>query len=150
MSSTALPFTSWPMPRKLAAGLFVAALALTLLGATTYLAGALFLALNKVDPRRAGFWSIARYWGAYADDPALRKKLVASIAVPATGLLVVLPIALVAAMRPAARYTVTRASRTRPRSPTPACCSTPPRAAPRASWSGATAAASSRCPASCR
>jgi len=100
MSDIALPFTSWPTSRKLAAALFAAAVALTLLGATAYLAGALFLVLNKVEPRRADFWSIAHYWDIYADDPALRKKLVASVLVPGTALLIVLPVALVAAARP--------------------------------------------------
>ncbi len=61
---------------------------------------ALFLVLNKADPRQADLWSISRYWDLYADDPVLRKKLVASIAIPATALLVVLPIALITAMRP--------------------------------------------------
>ncbi|MBE7416733.1 MAG: type IV secretory system conjugative DNA transfer family protein [Ideonella sp.] len=100
MNSVALSFTAWPMPRKVAAALFATALTVILVCAAAYLAGALFLVLNKLDPRRADLWSIAHYWDAYADDPAQRKKLVAAIAAPGSALLVVLPVALVAALRP--------------------------------------------------
>ena len=100
MSTAALPTTAWTPARKVAAGAFATVLVLVLLGAASYSAGALFLVLNKADPRQADLRSIARYWDLYADDPTLRKKLVASVAIPATALLVVLPIALIAAMRP--------------------------------------------------
>jgi type IV secretion system protein VirD4 len=60
----------------------------------------LFLVLNKANPRQAGWTSIAHYWELYADDAALRKKLVASMAVSGLGLLVLLPGALFVAARP--------------------------------------------------
>lgn len=86
--------------RKVAAGLFAALGAAALAGAAIYLAGVLFLVLNKADPRQSGWGSIVRYWQLYGDDPALRRKLVASTAVSGLVLLVLLPGALVAAARP--------------------------------------------------
>lgn len=100
MSTAALPTKAWTPSRKAAAGAFATILVLVLLGAASYSASALFLVLNKADPRQADLWSISRYWDLYYDDPALRKKLVASIAITATALLVVLSIALVSAVRP--------------------------------------------------
>lgn len=100
MSTVTVPITAWTPSRKVAAVAFATVLVLVLLGAASYSAGALFLVLNKADPRQADLWSIVRYWDLYAREPTLHKKLVASIALPAIALLVVLPIALIAAMRP--------------------------------------------------
>jgi len=97
---TALPFSAWSTGRKLAAGLFAILGYAALAGMALYLAGVLFLLLNKANPRQAGWASIAHYWQLYADDAALRKKLVASMAVSGLGLLVLLPCALLVAARP--------------------------------------------------
>jgi type IV secretion system protein VirD4 len=98
--STALPFSAWPMGRKVAAGVFALGSYVALACTAVYLAGVLFLVLNKANPRQAQWTSIAHYWQLYADDTALRKKLVASMAVSGLGLLVLLPGALFAAARP--------------------------------------------------
>jgi type IV secretion system protein VirD4 len=96
----ALPFSAWPMGRKVAAGVFALAGVVGLAFAAVYLSAALFLVLNKADPRQAQFTSIAHYWALYADDAALRRRLLASMALSGFGLLVVLPGALIAAARP--------------------------------------------------
>ena len=96
----ALPFAAWPTGRKVAAGVFAVIGYVALACAAVYMAGVLFLVLNKADPRQAGFTSIARYWDLYADDAGLRGKLVASMVVSGLGLLVVLPGALFVASRP--------------------------------------------------
>jgi type IV secretion system protein VirD4 len=100
VSSLALPMSAWPVSRKVAAALFAALGLLGLACAAVYLSAVLFLVLNKADPRQARFTSIAHYWQLYADDPALRKKLLASMGLCGIGLLVVLPAALFAAARP--------------------------------------------------
>jgi len=100
VNSLALPMSAWPVSRKVAAALFAALSLLGLACAALYLSAVLFLVLNKVDPRQARFTSIAHYWQLYADEPALRKKLLASMVVCGIGLLVVLPTALFAAARP--------------------------------------------------
>jgi type IV secretion system protein VirD4 len=99
MSGAASLPTAWPAGRKAAAALFAVASYAALACATVYPSGALFLVLNKADPRQAKLTSIVRYWHLYADDPPLRKKLIASIAASSTALLVVLPAAVVAATR---------------------------------------------------
>lgn len=99
-SVTALPFTAWPMGRKVAAGVFAVAGYFALACAAVYLAGVLFLVLNKADPRQAQFASIVHYWDLYAGDAQLRKKLQLAIGVSGFGLLVLLPAGLVAAARP--------------------------------------------------
>ncbi len=99
-SVTALPFSAWPTGRKLAASVFAVVGYIALAGAAVYLAGVMFLLLNKADPRQARFASIVHYWGLYADDAQLRKKLQLSIGVSGIGLLVALPIGLVVAARP--------------------------------------------------
>ena len=96
----ALPMSSWPAGRKVAAGLFALAGFATLACAAVYLSAVIFLLLNKANPRQAQFTSITRYWDLYADDTQLRKKLVASMVVSGVGLLIVLPGALIAAARP--------------------------------------------------
>jgi type IV secretion system protein VirD4 len=96
----ALPLSAWPMGRKVGAIVFAVLGYAALAVAAAYLSGALFLVLNKADPRQAHMASIARYWALYADDPILRRKLQASIVVCGVGLLVVLPIVLVVAARP--------------------------------------------------
>ena len=94
------PMASWPMGRKVAAGLF-ASLGLVALGcAAVYLSAVLFLLLNKANPMQAQFGSIVHYWGLYADDALLRQKLQIAMALSGFGLLVVLPAGLVAAARP--------------------------------------------------
>ena len=101
MSSVAAPsMSSWSAPRKLAATLFGAACVVALACAAVYASAALFLLLNKADPRQARLGSIVHYWQLYADDARLRRMLVASMAVSGIGLLIVLPAALVAAARP--------------------------------------------------
>jgi type IV secretion system protein VirD4 len=91
---------SWPMPRKIAAALFAAACMVGLACAAVYLSAVLFLVLAKADPRQAHFTSITHYWALYAEDPRLRKSLIASMLVSGVGLLVVLPAALISAARP--------------------------------------------------
>jgi type IV secretion system protein VirD4 len=100
VSSLALPMSAWPVSRKVAAALFGALGLIGLACAVVYLSAVLFLVLNKADPRQARFTSIAHYWQLYADEPALRKKLLASMGLCGIGLLVVLPAALFAAARP--------------------------------------------------
>jgi type IV secretion system protein VirD4 len=99
-SSTALPFSAWPMGRKVAAGVFTLGSYAALACTAVYLAGVLFLVLNKAHPGQAQFASIVHYWALYADDPGLRRRLVAAMTLSGVGLLVVLPGALVAAARP--------------------------------------------------
>jgi type IV secretion system protein VirD4 len=96
----ALPMSTWPAGRKVAASLFALAGFATLACAAVYLSAVIFLLLNKANPRQAQFTSITRYWDLYADDTQLRKKLVASMVVSGVGLLIVLPGALIAAARP--------------------------------------------------
>ncbi len=95
-----LSMSTWSTGRKVAASLFAVLGAAALIGAAVYLAGVLFLVLNKADPRQARWGSIVRYWQLYGDDALLRRKLIVSTAVSGLGLLVVLPGALLAAARP--------------------------------------------------
>jgi type IV secretion system protein VirD4 len=99
-SITALPFSSWPTSRKVAAGAFAIVSYGALACAAVYLAGALFLVLNKANPKQAQFASIVHYWDLYADDAQLRKKLQLAAGVSGVGLLILLPAGLVAAARP--------------------------------------------------
>jgi type IV secretion system protein VirD4 len=99
-SVAALPFSSWPTGRKLAAVAFAIIGYVALACASVYLAGVLFLLLNKANPGQAQFASIVQYWDLYADDAALRKTLQLAIGVSGVGLLVLLPAGLVAAARP--------------------------------------------------
>lgn len=96
----ALPASAWSTGRKVAATIFglVAYGALSL--AALYLAGVLFLVINKANPAQARLTSIVRYWHLYADDAKLRKRLQISIGVSGGGLLILLPAGLVAAARP--------------------------------------------------
>ncbi|MDQ2736053.1 MAG: type IV secretory system conjugative DNA transfer family protein [Pseudomonadota bacterium] len=98
-SAASLPISSWPAPRKVAAGLFGAACLVALSCAAIYVSGVLFLLLNKADPHQAHFASIVRYWDLYAEDPPLRKKLLGSIAASGVGLMFLLPGALIAGAR---------------------------------------------------
>lgn len=98
-SPSALPFSAWSTGTKVAAGIFALLGYGILVCAAIYLSAALFLLLNKANPAQARFASIVRYWHLYADDPPLRKKLLAAIGVSAAGLLVVLPVALAATGR---------------------------------------------------
>jgi type IV secretion system protein VirD4 len=96
----ALPFSAWPRRRQIAAGVFTAAGYLALAGAAVYLAGVLFLVLNKANPQQATWGSIVHYWQLYADDAALRSKLLVAMVMSGVALLIALPGALVAAVRP--------------------------------------------------
>ena len=96
----ALPLSTWSRQRKLAAGLFGGLLLMGLALAALYLSAALFLLLNKADPRQAGLTSTLDYWSLYADDDRLHRKLLTALAVSFGGLLVVLPGALFVAARP--------------------------------------------------
>lgn len=98
-STAALPMASWSAGRKVAAWVFGVIGFALLAGAAIYLSAALFLLLNKANPTQARFDSIVAYWQLYSDDPALRKRLVASVVVSGVVLLVVLPAALLAAAR---------------------------------------------------
>ena len=102
MNGAAASTTTWSPGRKAAAWLFALGGLFALGCAGYYLSGALFLVLNKANPTQARFGSIVRYWQLYAQDPPLRKKLIAAIAI-SSGLQVVLPVALVAATRPRRR-----------------------------------------------
>ncbi|MEO6898214.1 MAG: type IV secretory system conjugative DNA transfer family protein [Caldimonas sp.] len=97
--TAALPMASWPVGRKAAAGVFATLVIAALACAAIYASAVLFLLLNKANPRQAHFTSIVRYWDVYSDDPFLRQKLIASIAVASTTLLIILPGALIAAAR---------------------------------------------------
>lgn len=105
-SSTALPgfagldWAGWTPARKTVAGVFVAAVFAGLAALAVYLSGVLFLVLAKADPLQARLTSIGAYWTLYADDPRLRPRLVTAIAVSGLGMGVVLPLALVTALRP--------------------------------------------------
>jgi len=99
-SVTALPFAAWPTSRKVAASVFAAAGYVALACAAVYLAGVLFLVMNKANPRQAHFASIVHYWDLYADDPRLRKKLQLAIGTSGISLLLLLPAGLMAASRP--------------------------------------------------
>ncbi|GAB3759224.1 type IV secretory system conjugative DNA transfer family protein [Ramlibacter monticola] len=99
-SVTNLPFSAWPPGRKVAASLFAVIGYVALGCAAVYMAGVLFLVLNRANPRQAHFTSIVHYWDLYADDAQLRKKLQLAIGVSSLGLLVFLPAGLVAAARP--------------------------------------------------
>lgn len=96
----ALPFSAWPTGRKVAAGTFGVIGYAALACAAVYLAGVLFLVLNKANPKQAQFASIVHYWALYADDAQLRRKLQLAIGVSGIGLLILLPAGLVAAARP--------------------------------------------------
>lgn len=95
-----LPFSAWPPGRKLAAIVFAVVGYLALAFAALYLAGALFLVLNELDPRQAGAASFLDYWRAYAHVERQHKKLLISAAASGGGLLVLLPAGLLAAARP--------------------------------------------------
>ncbi|MCP5284003.1 MAG: type IV secretory system conjugative DNA transfer family protein [Burkholderiaceae bacterium] len=99
-SVAALPFSAWPTGRKVAAGVFAVIGYVALACAAVYLAGVLFLLLNKANPKQAQFTSIVHYWDLYADDAHLRKKLQLAIGVSGIGLLILLPAGLIAAARP--------------------------------------------------
>jgi type IV secretion system protein VirD4 len=96
----ALPFSAWPTGRKVAAGVFGVVGYAALACAAVYLAGVLFLVLNKANPKQAQFTSIVHYWDLYADDVQLRKKLQLAIGISGIGLLILLPAGLVVAARP--------------------------------------------------
>ncbi len=97
------PFAAWTAGRKAAAVAFALAGYVVLACAAAYVAGVLFLLLNKANPAQARFGSIVQYWHLYADDAPLRRKLLASIGASAGGLLVVLPAVLVVAAQPQRR-----------------------------------------------
>jgi type IV secretion system protein VirD4 len=89
--------SSWPVERKVAAGLFAVLGFAALACAALYLSAVIFLLLNKANPSQARLLSITHYWALYADDALLRKKLITSTVVSGVGLLLVLPAALLSA-----------------------------------------------------
>lgn len=104
MSDIAGPrFAAWPASRKVAAAVFGLAAYAALACAAVYIAGVLFLLLNKANPAQARFGSIVHYWRFYEDDARLRKKLLGSMGVSAGGLLIVLPAAIIIAAQPQRR-----------------------------------------------
>ena len=101
MSSNAIaPSVPWTGPRKAAAVVFGLIGYAILLAGALYLSGLLFLMLCKTNPAQAGVVSIIHYWQLYGADPVLRKKLQVAITASCGGLLIALPMALVAATRP--------------------------------------------------
>jgi type IV secretion system protein VirD4 len=96
----ALPFATWSVGRRVAVSAFAAVTAAILACVAVYVAGVLFLLINKADPRQAGWGSIVSYWRLYADDAVLRQRLLASITLSGLGLLVIFPGVLFAAARP--------------------------------------------------
>ncbi|MFO1219618.1 MAG: type IV secretory system conjugative DNA transfer family protein [Burkholderiaceae bacterium] len=91
--------TSWSTGRRVAAWGFGAIAFGLLCVAAVYLSAVLFLLANKANPGQARLTSIVAYWQLYANDAALRKKLVGSIAVSGVSMVIVLPAVLVAASR---------------------------------------------------
>lgn len=61
-----------PLMAKIGFGI-VGFLLMTVLG--IYLAGAIFMLLNKLDPSSAGLMTFAQYWHAYSDQPVPHHKL---------------------------------------------------------------------------
>lgn len=100
MSSPALPSEPWSTSRKVVAVVFAVAAYAALACTGLYLSGVFFLLLNKANPTQARLTSIIHYWQLYADEPALRKQLLGSMAAAGGGLLVVLPASLALAARP--------------------------------------------------
>ena len=98
-TSSPVPGDAWSTGRKATAAAFAILCLSALACAAIYMSGVLFLILNKIDPTQARFASILRYWALYANEPRLRKKLVASIGISGFGLLLVLPGAAIAASR---------------------------------------------------
>lgn len=92
-------WSTWPASRKAVAALFGAAVAGALVCAAAYGSGVLFLALNRADVRQARVFSTIQYWQLYASDPPLRRKLVIATTTSGVAILVMLPLALVAASR---------------------------------------------------
>ncbi|ACB33134.1 TRAG family protein [Leptothrix cholodnii SP-6] len=94
---------AWLTPRRAAGIGFGLAAFVVLSVAAIYLSAALFLLLNKVDPRRVELTSLWTYWAVYSPDPAQRKRLLASMTASGIGLLLVLPGALLVAAQPRRR-----------------------------------------------
>ncbi|MCW5656743.1 MAG: type IV secretory system conjugative DNA transfer family protein [Burkholderiaceae bacterium] len=99
MSAPTVPMPAWSISHRVGASLFVVLTVLAAAAAAAYVAGVLFLLLNKADPGQAQILSIVVYWQRYAADPPLRKKLVASIALPGLALGVLVPMAFVVALQ---------------------------------------------------
>lgn len=95
-----LPSPPWSRGRRVAAGLFGVAAYAALAIFSVYMAGVIFLLLNKANPAQAQVTSIIRYWHLYADDERLHKRLQLAIGVSGIGLLLILPAAVVVAARP--------------------------------------------------
>lgn len=90
------PFTP---ARGIAIGLFVMLSAVLLTAAASYLASALFLLINKVNPAQATLGSLLDYWDWYGSEIVQRKRLLGSTAL-AFGLAYVgVPLALVLGAR---------------------------------------------------
>ncbi|RVT51104.1 type IV secretory system conjugative DNA transfer family protein [Rubrivivax albus] len=91
---------AWPLGRRAAAFAFLVFCATALGAAALYLAGVLFLVINKASPRHVELTSVLHYWQRYGTHPLQRKRLLAASGLAGGGLLVVLPAALVIAARP--------------------------------------------------
>ena len=94
------PTVSRPYVRRTALGIIAVFGVALLVIAALYLSGVLFLVFSKAHPRLATWNSIVDYWQIYADEPALRKRLLVSIATAHLVTLVLLPVALISASRP--------------------------------------------------
>ena len=94
------PTVSRPDVRRAALGIIAVFGVALLVIAALYLSGVLFLVFSKTHPRLATWNSILDYWQIYADEPALRKRLLVSIATAHLVTLVLLPAALISASRP--------------------------------------------------
>src|SRR5689334_3004896 len=90
----------WSTRRKIAAFVFAAVAYAALAGVAMYSAGVLFLVLCKANPAQAGITSIIGYWKAYGDDARLRARLQLASGVSGVGLLVLVPGAMLATVRP--------------------------------------------------
>ncbi|MDP3922454.1 MAG: type IV secretory system conjugative DNA transfer family protein, partial [Hydrogenophaga sp.] len=86
--------------RRMALGIIAVFVVALLVIAALYLSGVLFLVFSKTHPRLATWNSIVDYWQIYADEPALHKRLLVSIATAHLVTLVLLPVALISASRP--------------------------------------------------
>lgn len=94
------PTVSRPDVRRTALGIVSVFGVALLVIAALYLSGVLFLVFSKTHPRLAAWNSIVDYWQIYADETALRKRLLVSIVTAHLVTLVLLPVALISASRP--------------------------------------------------
>ncbi|WP_046115422.1 type IV secretory system conjugative DNA transfer family protein [Aquincola tertiaricarbonis] len=94
-----LPLTAWPRSRQVTAAVFITLVVGVLVVGALYTAGLLFLVWHRVDPGKAGWFSILDYWQAYGADPQFQRPLLLCTVLPGA-LVLLLPIGLVLAARP--------------------------------------------------